>query len=672
MLRFRELTKVDASGPDWQDLSDEAVRRTISDVLRPAHFFVGPNTELLWEPATEVETAWEIFQGRLLDPAHTRCRRTFEAWQVFAVAAGQRSGEPILAVLFDAAERQVHVVRALDSYVWEGYDAGGNVFLSRETRKWVRELVGTLPLAQFRNREEFRDELMGRLFQAVVGTSRLPLTSVEAPLPAFSLGELAYCYRADAAGQAEAVGPMRSFRDLLEKAWKPDVSWLEKVKLVETLLRATPREELPEAAALFLKQWPIDPPATATLPRLFRDLFNAVALSPYTDFVDKTLTFLGLLVDQGGITVEEHVDFLGYLLRQLARHLTAYDLVTFHHQGANYPDILLLDAVLRVCLTQMEERPGLWLPADGSSDDAAARLRRRALRMGFLLRRRYEDHAVPDVPTSPGENARALPAPHVRVPDEQIRDPATRTRRLFANDPLDAHLGTQARAILRQSVQDLGHAAELRELGLAIFLDRPLGVFHRPGEPDQTPLLSYEAFSRSVAQRRLRALADWGLLAPAELTAYQEILRALRVDGVPPPLPAGRPRPGTVCLADAYKVADDFVVARTTASSLRDFLGLFDFTQLARRFPLDFLTSGRPALVMRAGPEPANEGGLVISDEKRRRRVELQVEGRAGYASRAGVEFPVGGLRVVRVWNAADDQATPRECSVDLVVPVCV
>ncbi len=670
MLRFREPIKVDASGPVWQDLSAGAVRQTIRALLRPAHFFVGPNTELLWEPAAEVDMAWEIFQGRLLDPAHTRCRRTFEAWRVFAVVAGQRSAEPILAVLFDEAERQVHVVRALDSYVWEGYDAGGSVFLSRETRKWVRELVGTLPLAQFRNREEFRDELTGRLFQAVVGTSRLPLTSVEAPLPAFSLGELAYCYRAGA--PAETVGPMRSFRDLLEKAWNPDLSWLEMVKLGETLLRAAPREELPEAAALFLKQWPAGAPAAATLLRLLQDLFNAVALSPYSDFVDKTLTFLGLLVDQGGLTVEEHVDFLGYLLRQLARHLTAYDLVTFHHQGANYPDILLLDAVLRAYLKQMEERPGLWLPADGPSEDAAARLRRRALRMGFLLRRCYEGHAVPDAPTSPGENARILPAPHVRVPDEQIRDPATRTRRLFGDDPLDAHLGVQARAILRQSLGDLHHAAELRELGLAIFLDRPLGVFHRPGEPDQTPLLSYEAFSRSVARRRLLELADWGLIAPAELTAYQERLRALRVDGVPPPLATSRPRPGSVSLADAYKAADDFVVLRTTASSLRDFLGLFDFTELARRFPLDFLTHGRPALVLRAGPEPGHEGGLVVFDEKLRRRVELRVEGRAGYANRAGIEFPVGGMRVVRVWDAADDQETPRESAVGLTVPVSI
>ncbi len=664
MLHFRDVPKVNPSDRSTAVLSADAVHPIIHAVLNPAHFFVGPNLELHWESGTTIEVPWEIFQGRLLDPAHTRCRRTFTAWQVFLMTAGQRSAEPILAVLVDTADRQVHVVRALNSYVWEGYDAGGNVFLSREVRKWVRELVGTLPLGQFSSGEEFRDELVGRVFQAVVGTSRLPLTSVEASLPAFSLGELAYCYRSDVSGSADAAGPMRSFRDLLEKAWTPDLSKLETVKLVEILLRATPAHDLPEAAALFLKHWPAHPSPPATIPGLFRDLFNAVALSPYTDFVDKTLAFLRLLVERGGLTVEEHVDFLGYLLRQIARHLTAYDLATFHHQGANYPDILLLDAVLNEYLARLEQRPELWLPAD-ASQEAAGRLRRRALRMGYLLRRHYEGHPVPDAPTSPGENARVLPAPHVRVPDEQIRDPATRTRRLFQNDPLDPHLQVRGQTVLRRSLADLHDANELRELGLAIFLDRPLGVSHRPGEPDQTPLLSYEVFSRTLARRRLQELADWGLIAAAELATYQEILRTLHVDGVRPPLVAGRPRPGTVSLADTFKVADDFVILRTTPSSLRDFLGLFDVTSLVHQFHLDFLTRGDRAIVMRRGPD---DGGLVILDERQRRRLELQVDGRSGYAARGGVEFPVGGLRVLRVW--VEEGEGLRECAADLTIPI--
>ncbi|HEV3078713.1 MAG TPA: hypothetical protein VGY66_03000, partial [Gemmataceae bacterium] len=66
-----------------------------------------------------------------------------------------------------------------------------------------------------------------------------------------------------------------------------------------------------------------------------------VALSPYTEFVDRALSFINLAM-RGPDRDEDYVDFLSYLLRQTARHLTAYDLITFHHRGANYPDALLL------------------------------------------------------------------------------------------------------------------------------------------------------------------------------------------------------------------------------------------------------------------------------------------------------------------------------------------
>src|SRR5205823_5868741 len=100
---------------------------------------------------------------------------------------------------------------------------------------------------------------------------------------------------------------------------------------------------------------------------------------------------------------------------------------------------------------------------------------------------------VPDAPTSPGENSRVLPAPHVRVPEEQILEPAQRRRRLFAEAP-PLPQSDRVQELLRQSVADLQHPKELQELGLALFLERPLGESKAPGEPDQTVLLSYEAF----------------------------------------------------------------------------------------------------------------------------------------------------------------------------------
>src|SRR5436189_333689 len=112
---------------------------------------------------------------------------------------------------------------------------------------------------------------------------------------------------------------------------------------------------------------------------LCRTLFNEIALSPYTDFIAKMLTFLGALASRGHLPVTAHADFLGYLLRQTVRHLTAYDLITFHHRGANYPDALLLDTVLKAYLTMIEERPELFLACrdDAEPSEKAKRVRRR-------------------------------------------------------------------------------------------------------------------------------------------------------------------------------------------------------------------------------------------------------------------------------------------------------
>src|SRR5262249_25790696 len=157
---------------------------------------------------------------------------------------------------------------------------------------------------------------------------------------------------------------------------------------------------------------------------------------------DKVLAVLRALDESSRLTAEHLTDFLGHLLRQLSRHLTAYDLVTFHHAGANYPDALVLDAILKDYLARIERQPDLFLSAGADAEGEGLRKRlRRALRQAVLLRRRYEGHLVPDTPTSPGENMRILPPPHVRVPEEQIYYPHRRTRRLYDGDPRDRHLG---------------------------------------------------------------------------------------------------------------------------------------------------------------------------------------------------------------------------------------
>jgi hypothetical protein len=651
MFRYRSRSRSGEVGAGA--LAD--VRQVIAEVLQPAHFYVAPDLTLEWQHLPTEETPWELFQGRLLDRAHTRQQRSFEAWNVNVMEGTARSGEPLLALKLDATRGELHVTRGLLCHVWEGYHAGDNVYLSRETTRWVRELVGTITLAHFADFDDLLDEIAGRLFQAVVGLSRLPLTSVEAPLPAFTLGQLAYFHRPQPLrvqqGQTEA-GPMRSWRELTEGALHRELSYQERVKVLEALLRTVPAEDLRAATNLFVERWQWVGHGQEMLPGLLRALFNEVSLSPWTDFTAKALRFVECLVERGNLTVAQQADFLGYLLRQLARHLTAYDLVTFHHRGANYPDALLLDEVLKAYLHLIEREPELFATADeGGTEAAWRRLLRRALRQGWLLRRHYQGHLVPDAPTSPGENARVLPPPHQRVPEEQIALPGKRTRRLYADDPLPAHLGEQGRRVLRQCVQDLCHPEELRELGMAVFIDRPLGVFKAPTEPDQTGLLSYEAWSRSIALRRLRQLAgddNVGLDSTAA-TQYRKALEDLAIPGLSLDAVGHETRP-VVSLTDACKAADDFVLLRTLPAGLKEFLRQYDDLDFLRGFfDLKYPNVVEPVLIVRG--RSAAGALLAIYDARLRLRMELEINGRAGYASRGGVEFPRGRLRILRLWE---------------------
>jgi hypothetical protein len=309
----------------------------------------------------------------------------------------------------------------------------------------------------------------------------------------------------------------------------------------------------------------------------------------------------------------------------------------------------LLDAVLKEYLEWAGRRPDLFTDARGDDEleRGRKRLRRRALRQGWLLRRRYEGHPVPDLPTSPGENARVLPPGHPRVPEEQVLQPGRRKRRLYDGDPLPAP------ELLKQSLADLERPGELRELGTALFLDRPFGAGKAPGEPDSTLLLASEAFSQSVAAERLRFLGrETGALDEAALRRLEV---GLKGTGLPLDRIGGAPRPGAVSLTDARAAAPDFVLLRTTPGSIAALLAQFDFTALAERFGLDFLVRRREGLVARA-PDSV---GVLIYDASFRPRVELRIAD-GGFAHRAGQEYPSGGLLAVRVWEEGPAAGEPR------------
>jgi hypothetical protein len=626
------------------------IGRLLRQCLAPEHFFLAADVNLEWERGAE-EVPWEIFKGRLLEPAHSRSSQAFEAWNVYWLEHGSRSTEPILSLKLDFSGRQVHVVRAVHCYVCEGYDAGGNVILSRETTRWVRELVGTVFLDGFGSGSELLDELICQLFQAVVGSGRLPLTSLEAPLPAFTLGQMAYFFRSL---EDEQSGPLRATEDLIRRALTPDLARREEVKLLEMVLRATSKERLSTSAALFVARWQEIGHAVADLVPLFRELFEEISLSPYTHFVDHVLLFIECLEKQDSWTIEDRLDFLSWVLRHLGRHLTAYDLVTFHHRGANYPDALLLDKALKSYLKLIEARPDLFFSDGKVVNPRRKRMRRRALRHGWLIRHRYEGHPVPEAPTSPGENARVLPPSYPRLPEEEILRPDKRRHRLFENDGLEPYWNKQADSVLRQSIHDLDYPEELQELGMALFLDRPLGGFKNPGEPDQTPLLSYEAFSLSVAEERLHFLAQRsGLLAPDERAIMGEKLRDLKIEGISPPPGECAARPGSVSISDALRASPDFIILRTTKKSVSDLSRSFRFDVLAPHLPLDQWPQGLATLVVReTGENPSFGGLLAVHDSTRTKRLELSIDSSQGYRSRAGLQLPRAGLRLVGAWGA--------------------
>ncbi len=678
-------------------------------MLRPPRFFVAAAGRLQIDRRASETLPWEVFRGHLLDGSQTREQKTFESWNVLVQPAADKPPEPLLAVLFAPSDRLVYVTRSIETHVQEPYVTEGNVVLTREVQKWVRELVATIDLAVLEGgcppvasrsaphpARTFERELGHDVLLAVIGTSRLPITSVETPLPGFSLGQFAYFPNAE----AEDVPPLTTAKELIDRGLTRQSPPLERAKLLELILRTVPPDELPVLAERFLEQGHslggTKPELTATL----KMLFNHLALTPYTQFVDRWIDLLRELARPEFLGVEEIVDLLSFQLRSLARHLTAFDLTTFHNQGANFPDPLFNDSLLRAYLQLIEEHPHLFQPQDGDPQpvERRKRLRRRALRQGWLMRKEYEGHPVPDLPTSRGENRWVLPVPFGRVPDEQLTDPQTRRRRLFQGQPAEQMLSDRARRVLETSIDDLADptrpvSAELRELGMAVYLDRPLGLFKEPAEVDRTPLLSYEAFSLRIAESRLQKLCGTpsaGKAADrprARIRSQHEIsqlvmrLQQAAADsgGFPVSQFTAARRLGSVALEDARLASADFQLLRTTPVSFRQFLAHFDLAPLQARFPevVGWLHTTQNVLAIREPPPldaratgPHTKPALTIFDQRLQRRLVLGMQlptdttkraaGNA-YIEIAGVELPAAGLLVLSVPTTDENHASDRQ-----------
>ena len=631
----------------------DEVASAVEKALKPGCFFVAPGCKLLVRHEPREEIPWELFAGHLLDETKTRLRKSFESWNIHF----DDSIAPIISVRYDQPEGRIHVTRNILTHVWAPYGEQRQVIQIRETQRWLPELIGTIELSLIADRFDLQQQISRLVLLAVVGTSRLPTTSLQSPLPQFSLGQLGYFPALDSSNVDDILSdPM----ELLGPATEASVSSLERARLLEMSLRACEQAQVSQLATSFVERWREAGLAVEHVPSIVKTLFNHIALSPYTGFVDRLILMLhhwSRLDLLGPVPV---IDTLSFMLRHLARHLTAFDLVTFHNLGAEYADALFLDAMLKAYLALIDDHPSEFeLSLDDSIKVASAkRLRRRALRQAWLIRRHCEGQRVPDLPTSLGENRRVLPEPFGRIAEEQILDPDRRSKSLFAGDASQL-LTDKSRRILEQSLSDLEHDAELRELGMATFLDRPLGIFKHPTEVDRTPLLTYEAYSYQKARSRLDDLSRWGLISSyGRLPAHVRRLEQCTIDGIPVAR-LGNVTPGrVVALEDAQKSAADFLFLRTTRCSLNEFLEQYDFEPLKARFPdlHRWLFSSPAVLFIRevpAGAMKPHDPLLTAFDKHMRARIEIGVGQESlspvHYVHHAGVEYVKDGLRLLSV-----------------------
>jgi hypothetical protein len=493
-------------------------------------------------------------------------------------------------------------------------------------------------------------ELLGKAF---FGGSRLPVASHESPLPATALGKIAYLEPRP--GASLAASRCSTTLDLIDPGFSHR-ALSQQARRLETVLRASAVADVPRIASKLSQQLVSD---EQRIPRIVAELFRQLALTPYQPLAGKHAALLRRLSNKDCSGPTAVIDILCDLLRPMTRHLTAFDLKTFHNFGADYPDLLLLDELLKL-LYELNEA----FPAPFASSDTAAIRRRSAYLQAVLARKRYEGLPIPHAPTSPGDNQRVWPAELPRASEESIYDVSRRSKKLFDGDPLEVSRdGTQhSAAALQATIADLTDPAALRELGTALFLDRPLGAAKPPGEIDRTPLLSYVAYSPSVAIKRLTELRRLGWIDADQQRELTRRARALEVPGYALDAFHGRPRPGVATLADAPLVSPDFLFLRTTRSSLDEFVAGFDLSSLRAAAPqlADWLTTSRQVLLIRtsAWPPAAKDAAFLTAfDEEMQPRLGMNLIAEAdcdvAYRESLGVEWPQWGLRAVWPVEAA-------------------
>jgi hypothetical protein len=202
-------------------------------------------------------------------------------------------------------------------------------------------------------------------------------------------------------------------------------------------------------------------------------------------------------------------------------------------------------------------------------------------------------------------------------------------------------------------MEDLERDDELLELGFAVYLDRPFGVFKRPGEVDRTPLFAYAAFSRAIAVGRLNAWQGLGFLDSDRHGKLRErLLHGLMVRGVSVLDLPGRERPGVVALEDALRASPDFVFLRATRGTLtlarEIFCPYLSPSQLALLEGTDWLPIRSPRQRIFADPNSF----ITVFDRRLEPLLEFDLKQATNepvrYREHAGVEQLAEGLRLLR------------------------
>lgn len=627
----------------------------VETALAVGQFYVRPPCRLTVTFNPEETSIWEIFNGHLLGQSQTRQTKKFSSWNVFLELSHlsddeERTGpsSPLISIKLDSSLETVFITRNILTRTWESYEPRTNIIESRPALRWLPELVATVDLANVTDRESAIGQVARGISFSLEGTSRLPITSVEAPLPDHALGQFAYFPGDSDCGSAE---PIHDLELLLQRHVQKRSPRKQRASVLETMLRSADTTAIDRFARIYYQQWRLAQLSDTELRQTVIAMFNRLSLSPYTQLVNNWATLLSCWSAVERFGPEVIVDIVSYLLRHLVRHVTAYDLETFHNLGANYPDALLLDSMLQIYLEMIERASELFL--DDTERESIFRVRRRALRQAWIVRKQYEGHGVPDRPTSPGENQRVLPESHPPVPEAQLMDPRTRLKKLYDGQSIESNRSPRVRRVLDQSILDLRHDVELFELGAAIYLDRPLGCFKQSGEVDRTILLSYEAFSAQIADARLQSLHRWGLIADEKLLGrFQTQRKNLCVQGVPVGELGREGRPGVVALEDAVQIAADFVFVRTTRSSLDEFSRQYDTHGLDTEFPelSKWLHSARDVLLIRRtdASSPADRIVLEAYDSQNRSRLLITTSAELpwSYEEQCGIET-LRGMQIV-------------------------